>query len=106
MEPNQIPHLVRLDGIHSPPPTFSPDFKYTYTEYPTTPSDTNTIVERIKDADVVITARIPITEEILQQCPRLKHVAVFAIGAYPAFAAPNFSPFTFSLPYFQRIECK
>ncbi|PMD42234.1 hypothetical protein L207DRAFT_510472 [Hyaloscypha variabilis F] len=73
-------HIVRLDGIHSEPPTFSPTFKYTYTEYPSTPFDTHTIVSRIKDADVVITTRIPITEETLQQCPRLKHVACLAIG--------------------------
>ena len=92
-------HIVRLDGIHSEPPTFSPAFKYTYTEYPSTPFDTHTIVSRIKDADVVITTRIPITEETLQQCPRLKHVACLAIGTLqylPRVSGPHLvSPFPY-----------
>jgi D-isomer specific 2-hydroxyacid dehydrogenase, catalytic domain len=103
MGPSQPPHIVRLDGIHTPSPTFSPSFKHTYTEYPSTPSDTATIVERIKDADVVITTRIPITDETLEQCPRLKHVAVLAIGSWistcPAIPAPNLPPL-FSPPFF------
>ena len=107
MKSSQPPHIVRLDGIHTPSPTFSPSFTHTYTEYPSTPSDTATIVERIKDADVVITTRIPITEETLEQCPRLKHIAVLAIGSSfslpcPAIPAPNSSPLSpfplFSLP--------
>jgi hypothetical protein len=83
MNSSQIINIVRLDGIHFPSPTFSPSFKHTYTEYSSTPSDTRTIFERIKDADVVITTRIPMTEETLEECPRLKHVAVLAIGLSP-----------------------
>lgn len=92
MHSSQIINIVRLDGIHTPSPTFSPSFKHTYTEYPSTTSDTETIVERIKDADVVITTRIPITEEILEQCPRLKHIAVLAIGLSPPSFPRNFGP--------------
>jgi glycerate dehydrogenase len=73
-------NIVRLDGIHIPTPTFSPDFKHTYTEYPTTLSDIEVIIERCKEADVVITTRVPITREVLEACPRLKFVAIMAIG--------------------------
>jgi len=75
--------IVRLDGIHDPGVTFSPDFKYTYTEYPTTPPNNDVIIERLKEADVVITTRIPITKEVLEACPRLKLVAAMAIGISP-----------------------
>jgi phosphoglycerate dehydrogenase-like enzyme len=76
-------NIVRLDGIHDPGVTFSPDFKHTYTEYPTTPPNNDVIIERLKDADVVITTRIPITKEVLEACPRLKLVAAMAIGISP-----------------------
>jgi lactate dehydrogenase-like 2-hydroxyacid dehydrogenase len=69
--------IVRLDGIHALPPTFS--IPHTYFEYPTTP-DPATIATRIGDADVVITTRVPITAATLDACPSLKFVAVLAIG--------------------------
>ena len=69
--------IVRLDGIHAKPPTFS--IPHTYVEYPTT-TDPSTIPIRIGDADVVITTRVPITASTLDACPNLKFVAVFAIG--------------------------
>ena len=69
--------IVRLDGIHAQSPTFS--IPYTYAEYPTTP-DSATIPARIGDADVVITTRVPITASTLDACPKLKFVAVLAIG--------------------------
>jgi glycerate dehydrogenase len=77
-------NIVRLDGIHSPALTFSPDFKHTYTEYPTTLPNNEIIIERLKEADVVITTRIPITKEVLEACPRLKLVAAMAIGIFPS----------------------
>jgi phosphoglycerate dehydrogenase-like enzyme len=76
-------NIVRLDGIHSPALTLSPDFKHTYTEYPTTLPNNEIIIERLKEADVVITTRIPITKEVLEACPRLKLVAAMAIGTSP-----------------------
>jgi phosphoglycerate dehydrogenase-like enzyme len=76
-------NIVRLDGIHDPCFTFSPDFKHTYTEYPTTLPNNEIIIERLKEADVVITTRIPITKEVLEACPRLKLVAAMAIGISP-----------------------
>lgn len=106
-QPQQLNHLnimhapktiniVRLDGIHTPSLTFSPGLQHTYTEYLSTPSDIDTIVERIKDADVVITTRIPISAETLDRCPRLKHVAVLAIGM---LNAPRFWPPILLLPH-------
>jgi phosphoglycerate dehydrogenase-like enzyme len=76
-------NIVRLDGIHAPGFTFSPDFKHNYTEYPTTLPNNDAIIERLKEADVVITTRIPITKEVLEACPRLKLVAAMAIGISP-----------------------
>jgi lactate dehydrogenase-like 2-hydroxyacid dehydrogenase len=69
--------IVRLDGIHALPPTFT--VPHTYREYITTP-DISTIPGRIGDADVVITTRVPITAATLDACPNLKFVAVLAIG--------------------------
>jgi glycerate dehydrogenase len=89
MESSEIINIIRLDGIHTPSPTFSPGFNHAYTEYRSTPSDTDIIIERIKDADVVITTRIPISDETLERCPKLKHVAVLAIGLRPCL--PRFS---------------
>lgn len=73
-------HIVHLDGIHAPPPTFSQSFQYTYKSHDSTPPDDSVIISRLKDTDVVITTRIPITEATLSVCPRLKLVAVMAIG--------------------------
>jgi hypothetical protein len=73
-------NIVRLDGIHTPAPFFSPTFKHTYTTYDHTPSSDEVIIPRLKDADVCITTRVPITEATLQACPKLKLIAVLAIG--------------------------
>ncbi|TVY32111.1 putative 2-hydroxyacid dehydrogenase [Lachnellula subtilissima] len=77
---NTTPHIVRLDGWVSPAPIFSPSFKHTYTSHDRTPSDTTTISSRLATADIAITTRVPITTATLSQCPRLKLIAVFAIG--------------------------
>jgi len=86
MSSNQPLHIIRLDAIHAPAPTFSPSFQHTYTEYATTPPDTPTIIERIKDADVVVTTRVPINEETVRTCPKLRLVAVMAIGMFLVFS--------------------
>jgi lactate dehydrogenase-like 2-hydroxyacid dehydrogenase len=76
----RILQIVRLDGIISPPPTFSPDFHHTYTSYDQTPFDHALITSRIQDADVVISTRIPLSASTIAASPKLKLVAVFAIG--------------------------
>jgi glycerate dehydrogenase len=79
--PPSGPHIVRLDGYISPPPSFSPSFPHTYTSHHNTPHDPQTIIERLKDADVAVTTRVPINKEVIEACKgRLKLIAVFAIG--------------------------
>ena len=83
-------NIVRLDGIHAPGLNFSPDFKHTYTEYTTTPPTNEAVIERLKEADVVITTRIPITKEVLKACPKLKLVAAMAIGIHSPPSLPSY----------------
>lgn len=76
----ETPHLVRLDGWVSPNPIFDPSFEHTFTTHDRTPPEPATIISRLSSADVAITTRVPITAEIVAACPKLKLVAVFAIG--------------------------
>lgn len=46
--------------------------------YDRTPADL--IVERIGDADAVITNKTPITEDTLNKCPKVKYIGVLATG--------------------------
>jgi glycerate dehydrogenase len=48
------------------------------TRYDRTPADR--IVERIGDSEIVITNKVPITEEILAACPGVKYIGVTATG--------------------------
>ncbi|CZS95217.1 related to D-lactate dehydrogenase [Rhynchosporium agropyri] len=76
-------HIVRLDGIITPDPIFSPSFPHTYTSYPLVPFSSPSIITCLttpKPANVAITTRVPITEETLQACPALNLIAVLAIG--------------------------
>jgi len=76
----EFPHIVRLDGWVSPGPVFSESFKHTYTSHDHTPPDSAVIASRLANADVAVTTRVPITAETLAKCPKLKVIAVFAIG--------------------------
>lgn len=78
--PKEPPHIVRLDGWVSPGPIFSPSFQHTYTSHDRIPIDSATISSHLATADIAITTRIPITAETLAKCPKLKLIAVFAIG--------------------------
>ncbi|KAH8687128.1 D-isomer specific 2-hydroxyacid dehydrogenase [Tricladium varicosporioides] len=86
MTSDETINIVRLDGWVCPPPHFSPSFSSlstsTYTNHLRTEPTTDVICERLKDMDVAITTRIPITREILarEESKRLKLVAVLAIG--------------------------
>src|SRR4051812_48392926 len=71
-------NIVRLDGVHGPPPRFG--IPHTYREYATTTPDTSTITHRLRNADVAITTRVPINATTISQLPNLKLIAVFAIG--------------------------
>ncbi len=55
-----------------------PNFPHEYTEYAQTSVDQ--IVERAKDADIIITNKVPLREPVLKQLPKLKLIAVAATG--------------------------
>ena len=55
-----------------------PNFPHEYTEYAQTAPDQ--IVDRAKDCDIVITNKVPLREATLKQLPKLKLIAVAAIG--------------------------
>lgn len=55
-----------------------PNFPHEYTEYGQTSVDQ--IVERAKDADIIITNKVPLREATLKQLPKLKLIAVAATG--------------------------
>jgi lactate dehydrogenase-like 2-hydroxyacid dehydrogenase len=70
--------VVRLDGIHCAGPALT--IPHIYTEYPTTtPTETPS---RIREADIIITARVPLTAAHLapESTPQLQMVAVMATG--------------------------
>lgn len=48
------------------------------TVYDRTPSDL--VIERMKDAEVILTNKTVITDEIISQCPKLKYIGVLATG--------------------------
>lgn len=55
-----------------------PNFKHEWIEYEST--NVHDIVARCYDADIIITNKVPLNEETLEQLPRLKFIAVAATG--------------------------
>ncbi|KAL4782799.1 hypothetical protein BJX76DRAFT_368894 [Aspergillus varians] len=76
--PTSPHHIVCLEEVHCPIPSFS--FPHTYTGYASTPVSTPEIVSRLQDATIAITTIVPITPEVLRSCPRLQCVVVMATG--------------------------
>lgn len=71
-------NIVFLDRDTLPTRAFQFDFPHTYTEYPlTSPEQT---IERIQDADIVLTNKVVFTQEIFAQAPRLKLICLAATG--------------------------
>ena len=73
--------IVMLDGYTTNPGDLSWDFLNKYgnaTVYDRTPQDK--VVERCKDADIVVTNKTPLTKEIIDQLPDLKFVALRSTG--------------------------
>ncbi|CZR68183.1 related to SER33-3-phosphoglycerate dehydrogenase [Phialocephala subalpina] len=69
--------IVCLDECHCEIPSF--DIPHTYTGYANTPPES--IAERIRDATIIITTRVPLSRECLQQCTsELRLVAAMAAG--------------------------
>lgn len=74
-------NAVILDGHTENPGDLSWDWlkeNFNLTVYPRTPADK--IIERAKDADMIILNKVPITRETLKELPRLKFIAVLATG--------------------------
>ncbi|MBQ8028446.1 MAG: D-2-hydroxyacid dehydrogenase [Clostridia bacterium] len=43
-------------------------------------TSSNQVFERSKDADILVTNKVPITKELIQKLPKLKYIAVLATG--------------------------
>ncbi len=70
-------HIVRLDAIYLPDPTF-PSIPHTYESHQLASPDVT--ASRLATATVAITTTVRITRQILDACPNLKLIAVMAIG--------------------------
>ena len=64
------------EGIDLPAPASVSD----YITYNDTPKDTDVIVERCKDADIIITNKVQISAEVIEQLPKLKLIQLTATG--------------------------
>lgn len=73
--------IVILDGFTENPGDLSweafEDFGE-LTVYDRTPIDK--IVERVNDADIVLTNKVPLSRETLNECPNIKYIGVLATG--------------------------
>lgn len=74
------PRIVFLDRETLPPQTYlrPPAFAHESVVYPNTKAEE--VAERIRDADIVITNKVPLTEAALDAAHRLRLVAVAATG--------------------------
>jgi len=64
------------EGIDLPAPASVSD----YITYNDTPKDTDVIVERCIDADIIITNKVQISAEVIEQLPKLKLIQLTATG--------------------------
>jgi len=64
------------EGIDLPAPMGVSD----YIAYNDTPKDTAVIIERCKDADIIITNKVQIGAEVIEQLPKLKLIQLTATG--------------------------
>ena len=75
--------IVVLDGFTENPGDLSWEALEKYGEltvYDRTPAETAAIVERIGDAEIVVTNKCPIGREIIDACPGIRYIAVLATG--------------------------
>lgn len=73
--------IVMLDGYTTNPGDLSWDFLKSFGDtkiYDRTPKDK--ILERAKDADIIITNKTPITRELIDELPCLKFIALLSTG--------------------------
>lgn len=64
------------DGIDLPAPAGVSD----YIIYDDTPKDTDTIIDRCKDADIIITNKVQIGADVIESLPKLKLIQLTATG--------------------------
>ncbi|MBI0426989.1 D-2-hydroxyacid dehydrogenase [Psychrobacter sp. NG27] len=64
------------EGIDLPAPTGVSD----YITYDDTPKDTAVIIERCRDADIIITNKVQISADVISQLPKLKLIQLTATG--------------------------
>ncbi len=75
---NPPARIVFLDRDTLPVPMRAPGFPVEWHDYDVTAPEQ--VVERLLDAEVVISNKVPLTEASLQQLPKLRFIAVAATG--------------------------
>ena len=72
--------IVHTDAIAIPSeyPLPRPSFEHEWISYETTAPEE--LVERVKDATIIVTNKSKLTAEVLAQCPKLKFIAELATG--------------------------
>ncbi len=78
MKKNDHPHIVWLDKATLPGAIQRPEFTHRWTEHAWTAPDM--IAERIEDASVVVTNKVPLSAEQLRSAKNLRRVVVAATG--------------------------
>lgn len=71
-------NIVFLDSTAVPKAIPRPQFPHHWVEYEYTSADQ--ILERAKEADIIVTSKVILNREILSQLPKLKLIAVTATG--------------------------
>ena len=73
-------NIVFLDSTAIPKhiPIPRPSFPHNWVEYEYTSAEQT--IERAKDADIIITSKVILSREVLQQLPKLKVIAITATG--------------------------
>jgi glycerate dehydrogenase len=71
-------HVVFLDRSTLQAKVRRPSFEHTWQEYPV--STVAELPQKLRDATVVITNKVPLRGDMLQQFPKLKMIAVAATG--------------------------
>lgn len=71
-------HVVFLDRATLNAAVRRPAFEHTWQEYPTTA--VSALAERLRDATIAITNKVPLRAATLRQLPKLKMIAVAATG--------------------------
>ena len=75
-------HIVFLDRAILPLELRRPSFPHTWVEYATTTEDQ--LPQRLREATIVISSKVPLRRAVLQSCPAIRFIAVAGTG-YDAF---------------------